>query len=182
MNTLVKFIDTDYIKRFTTIEENVDDSKIVPFIYKAQDLHLQQAIGTTFYNHLKDGVINSTLTVDEEALIRNFIQPMVCEWTLYMVMPYLHNKTTNKAVVNQNSEWSTSVDNNTIKYLRQDIRDLAEMYTKNLLSELCQYPQKYPIYYNGGIENVTPNNTSYFSGVFIPKKNRYNRSDEQYRK
>jgi hypothetical protein len=166
----VKFISTTYLKENTTIQDNVDDNILVPFIYKAQDTHLQQILGTTFYNTLKNGIASGTTNSDEESLIRDYIQPMVCEWTLYEALPHINYKLTNKAVSQENSEFSQASSLDDIKYLRSSVRDMAEFYTKRLTKYLCDYSNLFPTYMTPDAkENLAKSSKSYFSGIYIPK-------------
>ena len=166
----VKFISVDYLKENTTIQKNVDDDILVPFIYKSQHTHLQQALGTNFYDHLASGVTNNSLTSDEEDLLRNYVQPMVSEWTLYEVMPHINYKLTNKAVSQNSSEFGQPSGLDEVKYLHSSIRDLAEFYTARLNQYLCDYKTLFPIYKTQeDKENLKKSSRSYFSGVFIPK-------------
>jgi len=173
MSDKVKFISLDLLKRNTTIQDNVDDDILVPFIYKAQDTKVQQALGTTFYNRLKEGVINDDLNADETTLLIDYIQPMLIEWTFYEVMPHLNYKFTNKAISKESSEWSTSSELNEIKYLDDRVRNMAEFYTKRLNVYLCDNESLFPQYQNpDDDENLKRKDTSYFSGIYIPKKKR----------
>jgi hypothetical protein len=61
----VYFISTEYLRQNTPIEQNVDDNKILPFITKAEDTYLQEVIGETGYDNLKDNLIANTLTTDD---------------------------------------------------------------------------------------------------------------------
>ena len=168
----VKFISTEYLKENSTIEDNLDDAKLVPFIYKAQDIHLQSVLGTTFYNHLKDAVINSTLTSDEESLVRDYIQPMIVEYVVYESLPFLSNKLTNKSVMQENSEFGTPSALQEIKYLRNTVRDMAEFYSSRLVKFLCDNSSLFPVYQNpDSNENLRKNSRVYNTGVFIPRKN-----------
>lgn len=171
MNYKVKFIEAAHLKANTTISENVDEDILVPYIYKAQDTHLQQVLGSSFYNHLKDGVKNKTLTPDEKTLIYDFIQGMVTEWSLYEVLPFISFKLTNKSVSKERSEWSDHSDLNDIKFLRTVIRDMAEFYTKRLVTFLNQNCKMFPEYENPDRpENLRRSGDAYFSGIFISKK------------
>ena len=51
---VVYFISTTYLRDQTPIEENVDDTKITPWIIQSQDTFLQEGLGETFYDRLKD--------------------------------------------------------------------------------------------------------------------------------
>ena len=56
---IVYFISTTYLREVTPIEDNVDDDKLVPFIVQAQDTYLQQSIGETGYDALKEAIKNN---------------------------------------------------------------------------------------------------------------------------
>jgi hypothetical protein len=133
----VKFIDTVFLKENTTIQDNVDDDFLISSIYMVQDTHLQQALGTTFYNRLKQGVIDDDLNANELSLITTYIQNMVCRWTFYEVIPFINYKFTNKAVSKESSEWSQNSELNEVRYLQEIVRDQAEFYTKRLQVFLC---------------------------------------------
>lgn len=168
----VKFVSTVYLKENTTIEDNVDDSKLVPFIYSSQDTHIQQALGTTLYNRIKEGVVNNDLNVDEEDLLRDYIQPCLAQWSFYEVYPFLNFKTTNKAVSKESSEFSQPSELDEIKYMRNAIRDLAEFYLKRLTKYLCDFSNLFPEYENPDTnENLPSNSKSYFSGLYTVRTN-----------
>lgn len=170
---IVKFISPTYFKSNTTVDENVEDDIIVPFIVKAQDVYIQQALGSAFYTRLKEGVENNNLNVNEENLIRDYIQPTLVEWTLYELIPHLNYKFTNKAISQKSSEFSQPSALDEVKYLRQSVRDLAEFYLKRLIKYLCDFgSQQFPLYASpGSNENLKRRNRSYFGGVYIPKRN-----------
>lgn len=168
----VKFIDVDYVKRFTTLDDNADSDKIIPYIYVAQDVELQQILGSTFYDRLKEGVIADDLNADELALIQTYIQPMLVWWTLFYATPTLNFKLTNKAISQENSEYSNPSEKGIVDFLRHDFRNIAEFQTKRLVRYLCDYSNLFPEYENpDDKENLHKSNKAYFSGVVIPKKN-----------
>jgi hypothetical protein len=168
MANIVQFTSVEYIKQNTAIEENVDASKISPFIIKVQDTHLQQILGSYFYQHLMDAVANSTLTVAEDNLIKNYIQRLVAEWTFYEVFPFLNYKATNKAISKQNSDNSIPSELNEIKFMRSAISDMAQFYNERLVSELINNGNLYPEYQNPLVpENLPKSNKSYFNGVYL---------------
>lgn len=178
MANTVQFVSTDYIRQNTVIENNVDDNKIVPFIFKVQATYLQQALGTSFFDHLQTAFIGSSLTAAETALIREYIQPMVVEYTLYEVLPFLNYKATNKAISTENSEFSTPSGLDEIKYLRNSVRDMAEFYLKRLNKYLCDNLTLFPVYAaSTGTDNLAKSSKSYFSGIYIPNRNKIDRMD-----
>lgn len=183
MGNIVQFISVDYVKQHTAIEENVDSSKLSPFIIKVQDTHLQQILGSFFYEHLMNAVATSTLTTDEENLIKNYIQRLIAEWVFYEAFPFLNYKATNKAISKQNSDNSIPSELNEIKFMRSAIRDLAEFYNERLQKELINNGEKYPQYQNPTVpENLTKSHKSYFNGVYLKGYGRSCDPSEQYKK
>lgn len=172
INDQVQFIDTDFLKEYSPLARNIDDDILVPSILKSQDINLQTILGSDFYERLKNGVINNDLNTDEENLIRDYIQMMLVEWTVYYTLPYLNFKLTNKSITQDSSEFGQPSGLDEVKYLRQNVRDVAEFYTKRLAKYLCDYgDQLFPIYrLNNSKENVNKKSKAYFNGVYVPRR------------
>lgn len=168
----VKFISTTFLKEHSTLSRNIDDDILIPFIYRAQDINLQQILGTTFYNRLEQGVINNDLNSDEESLLRNYIQQLLVEWTTYYAIPNINMKFTNKSVTQDSSEFGTPSTLDDIKYLRQNVRDMAEFYSKRLTTYMCDFGnQLFPQYANpDSNENLEASGRAYFNGIYIPNR------------
>ena len=166
---IVQFISVEYLRSVVPIEQNVDDDKLVPFIIQSQDTYVQQSIGETGYNALKDGVVNNTLTNDEQYLMRNFIQPLVAQYTFYLALPFIAYKSTNKSVSKESSEYSTPVDLEEMKYLRNSVKDVSEFYQRRLVKYLLDYPSMFTWYSNpDSKDNLYKTTQAYFSGVYTP--------------
>ncbi|MCP4761436.1 MAG: hypothetical protein GY870_06615 [archaeon] len=182
MANIVQFVSVDYIKQNTAIEENVSSSLISSFIIKVQDTHLQQILGSYFYQHLMDAVVGGTLTTAEDNLIKNYIQRLISEWVFYEAFPFLNYKATNKAISKQNSDNSVPSELNEIKFMRSAIRDMAEFYNERLNVELINNGPKYPEYQNPETpENLPKNKKSYFNGVYLKGWGRSCDPSEQYK-
>lgn len=166
----VNFIDAKYLKSNTSIEENVDDDKLMPSIRKMQDVKVQGKLNSSFYHHLMDQVANNTLTTDEEFLIRNYIQPMLCEWAFHHATIYMKVKFNAKSVSTEKSEHSNPIDNSELIYTRNDIRDLAELYTKRLETYLNNNNNLFPLYSNPTDNLVPVEPKNYFGGIYMEKK------------
>lgn len=163
-----QFIDSAYLRAHTTIESNVDDDKLQPFIVKAQDIRLQHTLGSGFMQHLFSQIINNALTPNEVILINEYIARTVAEWTLYECLPMLNFKLTNKAVSQESSEYSQPSSLSDIKYIRASVRDVAEFYSERLRKYLCDNSELFPEYVNADNENLERDSKTYFSGIFIP--------------
>jgi hypothetical protein len=169
---IVLFIDLEYLKNNTPIEQNVDDDKLLPHLIDAQTARIMPLLGESFYRHLEDAIENSTLTADEELLLRRYIQPALADWAYYQAYPYLGIKTTNKGQSKENSEFSSNADLNEMKYIRQDIRDIAELKNIRLVSELkrgCNfglYPLARVLYW----DNPKKSSKASFGGIYLERK------------
>jgi len=58
--------------RFTTVNGNVDTDKFIQYIKIAQDIHIQNYLGTDLLNKIKADIIASTLTGNYETLVESF--------------------------------------------------------------------------------------------------------------
>jgi hypothetical protein len=173
----VKFISTPFLKEHSTLSRNIDDDILIPFIYRSQDINLQQLLGTTFYDRLKAGVVAGNLNTNEENFIRDYVQPMLVEWTVYYALPNINMKYTNKSVTQDSSEFGNPSTLEEVKYLRQNVRDMAEFMSKRLSQFLCDFGDaQFPQYANpDSNENISSNGRAYFSGVYVP-----NRTGDQF--
>lgn len=179
---MIRLINVTDVKENTTIEKNVDNSKIAPFIFKVQDTHLQQALGTTLYRYILDAFDNGTLNPDELDLVDTYIKPMLVEWVYYEAYPFLSFKPTNKSISTERSEYSDAADLSGIKYMRDAIRNIAEYYTKRLNKHLHDYSSLFPLYLNPGpLQNVKSSTKSYYSGIWTGRGQITNRIDRLFK-
>jgi hypothetical protein len=166
---IVYYISTTYLRQNTPIEDNVDDDKILPYIVQAQQTIVQEGIGETGINALNTAVQNNTLTNDEQAFMRNYVQPLVAQYAFYLMFPFLNFKSTNKAVSKESSEFSTPADLDEIKYLRSAILDMAEFYKRRMVKYLLDHPAMFIWYSNpDALDNLPKTAQSYFTGMYMP--------------
>jgi hypothetical protein len=174
----VLFLSTYRLKKNTPIQQNVDDDLLNPYIYKAQETHIQQILGTNLYDSISDMIINNTIgspqNVNYKTLLDDYIGPCLIEYSFYEVMPFISLKITNKSIVRGNAEFANEGDLTDLKYLRQTVADIAQFYAQRLSNFIKQYNYNYPEYFtNSGLDKIVPNSTSYFNGCYIPGTGRY---------
>lgn len=181
-----QFIDEDYLYDNTLIERNVDSHKINPMIFKAQDMHIAEALGSDFYNRLMIGTYHYlgvqepggptidpllALNADEEELLIDFIQPALAEWTHYMLVAQLRTKFTNKSASQEYSQYSNTAERQDIQDIKSELRDMAEFYTARLIKHLCLNSDLFPLYMNpSDKENLHASSNSYNSGVYFKSR------------
>lgn len=164
----ILIVGTDTIKRFTPIQQNVEDNLIIPYIVKVQDTHIQDKLGTDLYNKIISDIDNGTLSGDYATLVQKYIIPCLVEWTFYEVLPFINYKITNKSVVQGNSEFATETDLSEIQYLRSVSRDMAEFYTTMLVGYLREKSDLFPEYStNSGLDKLKPTKRqNFFGGIY----------------
>lgn len=175
-----QLVDSEYVKTWTSIEGNIDDSKINPNIFKAQDMYLQPVLGSTFYNYIQEqySLGTASMSAVDLELLEGYIQPALVEWVSFVVYPFLKTKPTNKSLSQETSNYSAVADRADVKDILNNLRNSAEFYTQRLLNELRLHPELYPLYINPGVENLPRTRSNYFSGISFGGCDKTNDGDD----
>lgn len=164
----VLFLSVDYLRDNTVINGNVDSEILEPFILLAQNVHIETIVGTKLYNDLISEIIADSLTVDNQTLLDDYLQPALLQWSLYEALPFINYKLTNKAVSTKNSDNSDAVELDELHYLRTTVKDVAEYMSERATKFLKTNETTYPLYLlNSECDEIKPNKTNYFSGIVL---------------
>lgn len=122
------------LKAFTNINKSVDMDVIRAEIGIAQDIHLQNLLGTKFYKHLLDQitVTGNTFNADELELVNDYIADYLIQTAYFEMIPQLQYRTMNRGIVEGQMESATSVDIETMKYLRGIQKQRSDFYQQRL--------------------------------------------------
>ena len=122
------------LKNFTNINKNVDMDVLKAEVQIAQDIDLQTILGTKFYNHLLSQVsaTGNTFNADETTLVNDYIQPFLVQTAYFQAIPHLMYRTMNRGIVEGTMESATSVNIDTMKYLRTIQKQRADFYMTRL--------------------------------------------------
>lgn len=171
------FISETYLKDNSPLNNAVDMSEIYPFARTAEEIWIQEAIGTCLYDDLIDKVIASkaspptAISTDDKNLIKKIRKALV--WlTIYEALPFISTKIRNIGVVQQNGTNLENADSQTVKDLRKEIKGKADFYMEELQRFLCKNSSLYPEYYcdNWDCTKLFPNtNVSRSLGLSIEK-------------
>jgi hypothetical protein len=138
------------LKAFTNINKNVDLDVIRAEIGIAQDIHLQNLLGSQFYHHLLDqvNVTGNTFNADELILVNDYIADYLIQTSYFEMIPQLQYRTMNRGIVEGQMESATSVDIETMKYLRGIQKQRSDFYKQRLLDYLItgRGQNKFPQY------------------------------------
>jgi len=152
------FITTDELRAKSIIGGNVDADKFIQFIEAAQDLHVQNYLGTLLYDKLQSLIIAGTIddagNADYKSLLDNYVVSMLIWYAqadYYMFAPF---QVSNGGVFKHRSENSETPDITEVQMLVTACKDKAEFYTRRFMDHMDFYSYLYPEYNqstNGGM-------------------------------
>ena len=181
----VLLISENKLKAFTNINKNVDIDAIRAEVSIAQDLHLQTLLGTKFYDHLLSQVSSTgnTFNADELTLVNDYIAPYLIQTAYFEMIPHLHYRTMNRGIVEGQMESATSVDIETMKYLRTIQKQRADFYKMRLQDYLItgKGQNKFPDYLTfSTLDGMIPDKADkYNSPIYLNHTTRYGYSKRQ---
>ena len=174
----VLLISETKLKNFTNINKNVDMDVLKAEIQIAQDIDLQTILGTLFYNHLLSQVSSTgnTFNANETTLVNDYIQPFLIQQAYFQCIPQLMYRTMNRGIVEGMMENATSVDIDTMKYLRTIQKQRADFYMTRLQDYLLigygqnQFPQYQTQSSRDGM--IPDRSQKYNNGIFLAHTSR----------
>lgn len=150
--TPILLINEEYIKNYTWLNSSVDATLIKPAIMLAQDIHLQQLLGTDLYNAILDGIRNNNLTDDLRTLLDNYIMNPVCWWSMYELIPHLYIKMDNGALAVRTSTDTQTISTSDMEGYKQQALQKATFYGNRLIDYLFKHSGTYA-QYTSNLEN-----------------------------
>jgi hypothetical protein len=153
----------DVIKR-TGINGNVDRDQMIQFIKIAQDIHIQNILGTKLFNKIASDIDGDTLTGNYLTLFTDYIQDMVIHWAAIEILPYIHFKVANGGIYTKSAENGTTISKQDLDYLVQKERDIAEHYSRRFVDHLAFYSSRYPEYNTSSTDDMYPSKNQNFNG------------------
>jgi hypothetical protein len=172
-------ISENKLKAFTNINKSVDIDSIRAEIGIAQDIHLQNLLGTLFYDHLLNQIsaTGNTFNADELTLVNDYIADYLIQTAYYEMIPHLHFRTMNRGIVKGDMESATGVDIETMKYLRTIQKQRSDFYMMRLQDYLItgRGQNKFPQYNTqSSIDGMLPaKSEKYNSPIYLNHTTRY---------
>lgn len=158
----VLLITEQKLKDNTSINENVDSTELRFSIQQAQQIFIQESLGTNLYEHIlklvQNGDINLAGNVKYKELLNNFIQPTLISYAYYLALDNFFIKFVNVGLQSFSSEQSRPIGIKEFTYLKNNARDQAQFNDNLLRRHLVFNNQDYPEY------TLTTNN-----GQLIPE-------------
>jgi hypothetical protein len=160
------FINRTDLVRNSIIDGNVDTDKFIQFIKIAQEIDVQQIIGTDMYNALSAAIPNIDLPVNArwKTILDDYIVPMLIWYAQSNYFPFAAYQVKNGGVFKHTSENSISADKNEIDFLVEKARTNAEWYSRRFIDFMSFNQTTYPEYTSNTNDDIYPSYEATFNG------------------
>ena len=159
---MIEFITINELKKRGFIHGNVDTQTLKICIARAQDMQIQEALGTPLYKamieHVDQWLTNATpIPPKYKELLEEKIQPALVAWTDERASVHLLNKMTNKTVGQNEDQYIRASERKAAVALKDRLTKDAEFYTDRLIGYLMDNRSELPEYdeYQCKRENVS---------------------------
>jgi|TARA_R110002153_G_scaffold55727_1_gene154465 hypothetical protein len=160
------FINRTDLVRNSIIDGNVDTDKFIQFIKIAQEIDVQQIIGTDMYNALSAAIPDIDLPVNArwKTILDDYIVPMLIWYAQSNYFPFAAYQVKNGGVFKHTSENSISADKNEIDFLVEKARTNAEWYSRRFIDFMSFNQTTYPEYTSNTNDDIYPSYEATFNG------------------
>ena len=151
------FITPKDLKSNSILNGNVDTDLFINFIKIAQQMHVQNYLGTKLYDAITTKINASTLTGDYLALVTDYVQPMLIHFSLIDYLPFANYQIRNGGVFRHRSENSETVSKEELDILVQKHRTFADFYAKRFVDYMAIYASSlFTEYWTNSNDNMYP--------------------------
>ena len=158
--------DADLVK-FTATNGNVDVYKFVQFIKIAQDIHIQNYLGTKLLEKIEADIIAGTLSGNYLSLVTTYVKPMLIHWAMFEYLPFAAYTIANKGVYKHGSENATNAEKNEIDFLMEKERSIAQHYTERFINYMCFNNYLFPEYNTNSNDDMYPDRMNNYTSWYI---------------
>ncbi len=163
----VLLITREDVVKFTAMNGNVDTDNFIQWIKVAQDIHIQNYLGTQLLDKIKTDIENDDLTGNYLSLVTTYIKPMLIHWAMVEYLPFAAYTIANKGVYKHNSENATNVEKNEIDFLIEKERSIAQHYTERFIDYMSFNQNLFPEYNLNSNGDMYPDTNNNYFGWFI---------------
>jgi hypothetical protein len=173
------------LKEASELGSNVDDKIVKLAITTAQDIEIEQILGTDLMDKIKSLVptaINDPGNAAYKTLLNDYLENALIFYTLEHLMPLISVKLLNKGAMKREAEEAQPLSNAEREDRKREHRRKAEFYADKMMRYLIVHQEEYPEYINPDltIDKTAPRRkASYKTGFYLdddnpPKRNNGN--------
>jgi hypothetical protein len=159
---------TDLVKN-SIIDGNVDTDKFIQFIKVAQQIDIQNLLGSDLYNKIGADIASGVaggagLAGNYLKLVNDYVQPALIWFAQMNYIPFAAYSITNKGILKGSSETAQNVDKNEVDYLVSKAREYANYYSTRMVDYLSFNDNLFPEYNTNTNEDISPDTDTTFNG------------------
>jgi len=155
------------IKRFTAMNGSIDSDLFLQYILIAQEIHIQNYLGSNLLEKIQDDIIAGTLTGNYLNLVTKFVKPMLIHYAMAEYLSFAGYTISNKGVYKHSSENAETASNQDIKELISAETRIAEHYTQRFIDFMCTNSSDYPEYNSNTSEDMNSSTDLNLSNWYI---------------
>ncbi len=163
MATALFISRTDLVKN-SIISGGTDTDLFVNFIKIAQQIDIQNYLGTDLYNKISNDIIAGTLAGNYLDLVENYVQPMLIHYAMMQYLPFAAYQIKGGSISKHTSENAESVSKDEVDYLVNKERNFAEYYTRRFIDYISFHEEDFPEYNSNNNEDISPDTNDLFNG------------------
>ena len=160
-------ITRDDIVKLTALGGNVDIDKFIQFVLIAQDIHLQNYLGTQLLEKIQSDILANTLSGNYQILVEKYLKAMLIHWAMVEYLPFAAYTIANAGVYKHTSENSVNVEKNEVDFLIEKERSIAKNYTERFLDYISFNQDLFPEYNDNSNGDMYPDTRNNYQGWFI---------------
>ena len=158
------FIKREDLVRNSILDGNVDEDKFIQFIKIAQQMHIQNYLGTDLYNRISDDIIAGTLTGDYLTLVQDYVQPMLIHFAMVDYLPFASYELRNGGLFKHRSKNAENPSKEEVDFLTQKHRNFADFYTRRFIDYMNYNQSTFPEYNTNSNEDMNPDKDANWVG------------------
>ena len=132
----VLLINENLIKSVTNISDNIAGDYLLPAIQLAQDIELEETLGTRLKETLQELVFDNLISTDGynnyKVLLDRYIQPYLCYATIQHLIPNIAHKIANAGVLRTDDEKMYNVSSDEVDRVKAHDKHIADTYKRRL--------------------------------------------------
>lgn len=170
MATALLITRNDIVKR-TALNGSVDADLFMQFIKIAQDIYVQNYLGTDLLVKIQSlisaGTLDDAGNADYKNLLNNYIKDMLIHWAMVEYLPFAPYTVANKGVYKHGSENSEIITDVELYKLVEAERSIAQNYTQRFIDYMSFNNATFPEYNSNSNGDVYPDKDVNLTGWVI---------------
>lgn len=181
INNNVFIVSVEYIKQNSTLPEYLDDKYLAPAILEAQDIDMQDCIGSPLYQSVYDYELlylssGTTIPTAYDTLITKYLKPLIKNYAIYRALDNIRAKAMNTSIVIKNdSATSLPVSQEEVNAQKSKYLALAsfnrDMVTRYLITQTTTGTNVFPEYtnYTSNSDTIHPDHNAGYGrkGIYL---------------